>query len=237
MSTTSKAPDDAVEYHGALAQEWEQRYQRKAFQVRIQVLKECLDGQEVRGASWLDAGCGTGTLSRILAKQGCRVTGIDAAPAMVKQAKSLASKSKLSHLLEFHCVDGIARLEFPDQSFDGILCSSVLEYLTDPVHCLLELIRVLRPGGMLMVSVPNRESITRRVQLVCRSLGKRLGKNWFKYLEISKNWYSVDEFRRQLERSGMTPEKVVIFAGPFPRRIQRSPKWGSLMMFAARRNQ
>src|ERR1700733_4866348 len=155
MSTASKESHDAVEYHGALAEEWEQRYQGKSFRVRVQVLKECLEGHEIRGASWLDAGCGTGTLSRILAERGCHVTGIDAAPAMVKQAKSLANKSTLSHLLEFHCVDDIDRLEFPDQSFAGILCSSVLEYLADPAACLLELVRVLRPGGMLIVSVPN----------------------------------------------------------------------------------
>jgi 2-polyprenyl-3-methyl-5-hydroxy-6-metoxy-1,4-benzoquinol methylase len=236
MSAATNKRTAAVEYHGVLAEQWEQRYQRKSFRVRVEVLKECLDGQEIRGSSWLDAGCGTGTLSRILAERGCYVTGVDAAPAMVEKAKSLAAKSELSRLLTFHQVDDVAHMEFRDNSFDGILCSSVLEYLADPGACLLELVRVLRPGGMLMVSVPNRESITRRVQVVCRSLGKRLGQDWLKYLEISKNWYSVDEFRRELERCGMKTGKVVIFAGPFLRRIQQSPNWGSLMMFVARRN-
>ena len=44
-------------------------------------------------------------------------------------------------------------------SCDGVLCSSVLEYVSDVDTCLKEFARVLRPAGLLLVSVPNRHSI------------------------------------------------------------------------------
>ena len=46
------------------------------------------------------------------------------------------------------------RLPFPDQAFDKIICAEVLEHLPDDLSAMAELARVLRPGGLLAVSVP-----------------------------------------------------------------------------------
>lgn len=237
MSAITDKRVNAVEYHGALAGAWEQRYQKKSFRVRLEVLTECLPSEDLTHEYWLDAGCGTGTLSRALAGHGARVVGVDAAPPMVEKARSFAERSTLAHLLEFHEVHNIDRLPFPDQTFDGVLCSSVLEYLADPDECLASFVRVLRPGGMLIVSVPNRASLTRQAQAVCRTLGRRFGRKWFEYLNISRNWYSQDEFRRKLAAHSLVEQRTIIFGGPFCRRMQSLPIWGSLMMFAARRSQ
>ena len=132
-------PADAVTYHASLAPDWEQRYQKRSFQMRETVLRKCLEGRDLAGEFWLDAGCGTGTLSRWLAARGCRVLGVDAAPEMVIRATQLAGSHSYFDQLKFAGVDTIANVAVGDSSLDGVLCSSVLEYVPDPSACLTEL--------------------------------------------------------------------------------------------------
>src|SRR5271170_3021968 len=132
----------AVSYHASLANDWEHRYQKRSFQVRQNVLLKSLQGRDLAGTLWLDAGCGTGTLARWLAGRGCGVLGVDAAPEMVAAANQSLEFESHSDRLSFVRVSTLARLALDDGSLDGILCSSVLEYLPDPRACLTEFARV-----------------------------------------------------------------------------------------------
>jgi 2-polyprenyl-3-methyl-5-hydroxy-6-metoxy-1,4-benzoquinol methylase len=224
----------AIEYHGQLAGCWEQRYQKRSFKARQAALAECLECLDLAGASWLDAGCGTGTLSRFLAERGCSVLGVDAAIEMVEAAARLAQRDKSVHL-NFERVETIAQLPLASNSCDGVLCSSVLEYVAEVDLCLKEFARVLRPGGVLLVSVPNRHSMVRLTQAACYRLGKCLGRSWLAFLDHSRNQYSVEQFERTLDASGFCSEKVIAFGSPLPTWAQRSRYGGSLWMFVARR--
>ncbi len=225
----------AIAYHGQLASDWEQRYRKRSFKARQAVLVECLQARDLTGGSWLDAGCGTGTLSRLLAARGCSVLGVDAAKEMVEAADQLAQGGDRSVQLKFQLVETIARLPLVSNSCDGILCSSVLEYVPDVDACLKEFARVLRPGGLLLVSVPNQHSIVRRAQAGCHRLGKWLGQNWITFLDYSRNQYSANQFGRTLAAHGFCSEKIVAFGSPLPKWAQRSRYGGSLLMFVARR--
>src|SRR5436309_14742074 len=86
---TSDLEDGAVTFHGTLAGEWEQKYCKRSFGIRQEVVRECLEGISLKGATWLDAGCGTGTLARWLAEQGCVVEAVDAAPELLRVAQTL----------------------------------------------------------------------------------------------------------------------------------------------------
>jgi len=227
-------PLEAVAYHRQLAKDWEQRYQKRSFKARQAVLVECLEARDLAGGSWLDAGCGTGTLSRLLAERGCKVLGVDAAREMVEAAGQQVQRGE-SVQLKFERVETIARLPMASHSFDGVLCSSVLEYVPDVDACLREFARVLRPGGLLLVSVPNRHSILRLAQFGCRRLGKLLGQSWFLFLDYSRHQYSADQFERRLAVSGFCSEKVVHFGSPLPKWVQRRRWGGSLLMFVARK--
>src|SRR5208283_2970674 len=169
-----------------------------SFQARQTVLVECLQARDLAGGSWLDAGCGTGTLSRLLAERGCRVLGVDAAMEMVEAAGQLAQGGDRSAQLKFERVETIAQLPLVSHSCDGVLCSSVLEYVSDVDVCLKEFARVLRPGGLLLVSVPNRYSMVRLTQTAGNRMGKWLGKSWIAFMDYSRNQYSASQFERCL---------------------------------------
>jgi len=226
---------DAVAYHASLARQWEQRYRKPSFQIRETVLLKSLQGWNLAGSLWLDAGCGTGALSRWLAARGCGVLGVDASQEMVGAAIQSAQLHNYFERLDFVRITSVAHLALDDASLDGVLCSSVLEYVPDPRACLGEFARVLRPGGLLVVSVPNRNSLVRRMQLASYYLGDRLGQSWCKFLEYSRHQYSAREFERLLGLSGFAGQRIVPFGGPAPSLAQRSRHWAPLLMFVAQK--
>jgi 2-polyprenyl-3-methyl-5-hydroxy-6-metoxy-1,4-benzoquinol methylase len=228
-------PEDVVSYHGKLAEDWENRYQKKSFQARIEVLEECLQGLDLAGKEWLDAGCGTGTLSRYLAAKGCRVTGVDASPRMIEVAREQAGKDVRSAQMRFDAVqkETIAQLPNAEASLDGILCSSVLEYMPNVERCLTSFARVIKPGGLLLVSVPNAQSVVRRAQVSAHKMGRLLGRSWLDFIEYSRNEYSTSEFEALLRSQSFEVKTVITFGSPLPHWMQRQRFGGSLLMFLA----
>jgi ubiquinone/menaquinone biosynthesis C-methylase UbiE len=97
----------------------------------------------------LDAGCGTGFLSFELAARGHRVTGVDFAPAMLTEARRKAAERAVS--VRFEEADA-EHLPFPDASFDLAISRHLLWTLPHPEVAIDEWIRVLRPGGRLVVA-------------------------------------------------------------------------------------
>jgi 2-polyprenyl-3-methyl-5-hydroxy-6-metoxy-1,4-benzoquinol methylase len=236
MRTAANEQARAVAYHGDLAANWEARYRKPAFQARLRTLKECLAGRRLQGQAWLDAGSGTGTLARFLAENGCQVLGVDASIEMITAARQSALNSAVRDSLQFDLIESLANLPHPRAAFEGILCSSVLEYVPDVAACLAEFHRVLRPGGLLLVSVPNRRSIIRRAQVGAHRLGAALHQKWLAFLDHSRNEYSSAAFRALLQDHGFVVERIIPFGSPIPHWLQRQEFGGSLLMFCATRN-
>jgi 2-polyprenyl-6-hydroxyphenyl methylase/3-demethylubiquinone-9 3-methyltransferase len=230
-----------VAYHRELAVGWEQRYRKPAFKARLRAVEECLAGHDLHGQRWLDAGCGSGTLARYLLEAGANVLGVDAAEEMITLARELAREDVAKHnvdneptrQLRFEHITTIAHLPLANQSLDGILCSSVLEYVPDPVACLAEFVRVLRPGGLLVVSVANRNSFVRRAQVATHHLGSLVRQRWCAFLDYSRNQYAAAAFRTLLEEHGFSTENVIPFGSPIPHWLQRWEYGGSLLAFCA----
>jgi 2-polyprenyl-3-methyl-5-hydroxy-6-metoxy-1,4-benzoquinol methylase len=235
LTTPESTAKDAVAYHRELAVGWEQRYQKPAFKARLRAIEECLAGHDLHGQHWLDAGCGSGTLARYLFEDGADVLGVDAAEEMITLARELAiaMHDEPTRQLRFEHITTIAHLPLADQSLDGILCSSVLEYVPDPAACLTEFARVVRPGGLVVVSVANRNSLVRKAQLAAHRLGRILGQRWCAFLDYSHNDYAAAGFRRVLNEHGFTPGKVIPFGSPIPHWLQRQEFGGSLLAFSA----
>jgi SAM-dependent methyltransferase len=104
------------------------------------------------GGELLDLGCGSGELARSLAADGYVVTGCDIAPAMVRQATE-ADRERTVRWIRL--APRWKALPLPAGSLDTIVAASVLEYVWDPPAVLADCARVLRPGGVLLCTVPN----------------------------------------------------------------------------------
>src|SRR5438309_254975 len=100
------------------------------------------------GLDALDAGCGTGFLTFELAARGHRVTGVDFAPAMIVEARRKAAERGVAVRLEEADAE---QLPFASASFDLAVSRHLLWTLPHPDAAIDEWIRVLRPGGRLVV--------------------------------------------------------------------------------------
>ena len=108
---------------------------------------------ELVGQRVLDVGCGTGVVTRDIARQvgpGGLVVGVDPTPVFVEIAERLRQEANLDGL-HYQTGDGRA-LDFPDSSFDVVMAITVLSHLPARTQVLAELARVVRPGGRLLVT-------------------------------------------------------------------------------------
>lgn len=97
----------------------------------------------------LDGGCGMGYLSMVMGElYPCTIVGVDGDRGRLQWAQRERVPAQLAQV-------DIDALPFPDASFDKVLLSEVLEHLPDDEASLRELWRVLRPGGVVAISVPH----------------------------------------------------------------------------------
>lgn len=125
-------------------------------QSRMTLVIETIDRYAVEGGRALDVGCGTGFLLERLAERGYRGVGVDLSEESVGFAKARLEEIGAADRLD--AVVGSA-YEPPRGPFDLITLTDVLEHLEDPRACLRALADRLAPGGLLVVSTPNRRSL------------------------------------------------------------------------------
>lgn len=104
----------------------------------------------------LDVGCGVGHWSRCLAPllpPSCQITGIDRESRWIEEARKRSAETG-SVSISF-CQGEAEHLPFPDGTFDMVTCQTLLIHIKDPVAAIREMIRVLTPGGMLVIVEPN----------------------------------------------------------------------------------
>jgi ubiquinone/menaquinone biosynthesis C-methylase UbiE len=107
----------------------------------------------IQGEKILDAGCGNGGISIAFASAGAEVTGVEVEEELYNISIQHAKLHDLR--VNFLLYDG-GRLPLQDNSFDAAVSTSVLEHTSDPVLYLEEILRVLRPGGSLYLTFPNK---------------------------------------------------------------------------------
>ncbi|MCE2450013.1 MAG: class I SAM-dependent methyltransferase [Candidatus Latescibacteria bacterium] len=107
----------------------------------------------------LDAGCGPGETVIDLMQRNWSLWGIDIADAMIEIARGKLAKVKGKTNPVHFSVGDIENLDFEPDQFDLIICSGVIEYLSDDEKWSRELDRVLKPGGILIINITNRYAV------------------------------------------------------------------------------
>jgi len=111
------------------------------------------------GHAVLDLGCGAGTFCRLAAGDGARVTGIDAAPALVAIARERVSDGRFD-------VGDIQSLPYEDRVFDRVTAFNSLQFVPEPSTALAEIRRVTKPGARVYILVWGRQEHTELVAVM-----------------------------------------------------------------------
>ena len=140
---------------GARAQDWAAYVE----QVGLPLFGAALDAARVTsGTRLLDAGCGAGLLSLLASLRGAQVTALDASPGLLAIARQRLPAADVRE-------GDLEALPFADASFDAVTAVNSLFYADDMGAAMRELVRVVRPGGRVVVTAwgpPERCEFLRR---------------------------------------------------------------------------
>ena len=206
MSETSILPAEAAHFGGLAGDWWDPKgasaMLHRLNPVRLGYLRDQVDQhwaldecklRPLEGKSALDVGCGAGLLAEPLARMGARVTAIDAAPELIEVAKAHATGAGLAIDYRFVAVERL------DGQFDLVTAMEVIEHVADPQGFVNSLAARLAPGGLLLLSTPNRTAWSR---LLTITLAEGLGR-------IPRGTHDYDQFidpdhmRSLLAKAGM----------------------------------
>jgi ubiquinone/menaquinone biosynthesis C-methylase UbiE len=155
--------------------------------------------QEPRRGQLLDVAAGSGIAASALADQGWKVSAVDISDELVEQIRSRVPIEALTHDL------AAGPLPFDDGSFDAVFAGEILEHLVDTGGFLAELCRVMRPGGIAVLTTPNLASLENRMRL---AVGRY--PIWVEY-ELGGQGhvraYTLPALRAQLRRHGFRVER------------------------------
>jgi len=183
-ATSNAAPTIRAEeaaHFGRMAAEWwnprgSSAMLHKLNPVRLGFIREAIDGQwngesrslkPLAGKRAIDVGCGAGLLCEPLARLGAAVTGVDAAAENVAAARAHAEGAGLA--IDYRHGD-LAALELG--RFDLVTSMEVIEHVADKGAFVHALAQSLAPGGLMVLSTPNR---TTRSRLLLVEAAERLG--------------------------------------------------------------
>lgn len=180
-ATTTINPEEARHF-GTMAADWwnpkgSSAMLHKLNPVRLRYIRAALDShwgtdphslRPLAGKRALDVGCGAGLLCEPLARLGAAVTGIDAAPENVAVAQAHAAGQGLA--IDYRAT-GVEQLGAPG-AFDLVTSMEVIEHVADPRLFVRGLVEALAPGGLMILSTPNRTPLSKLAMI---TVGEGLG--------------------------------------------------------------
>lgn len=171
---------------------------------RLRVLENVREviGSNIQGKVLLDIGCGWGHALEFFRKQGLECYGIEPCEPAVEYCRKRGLNVLLGDLDE---------AKFHEKSFDIVTLFNVLEHLPDPVLALRKIFEILRPGGILVVDVPNEFN---PLQIAGRDLHQT--GNWWVAPPAHLNYFNPETLSRLISGLGYV---VKIVESSFPLEI------------------
>jgi ubiquinone/menaquinone biosynthesis C-methylase UbiE len=157
--------------------------------------------------AFLDAGCGDGRyLAALDAELPERVAGVDISERILDTARARVPRADFRQA-------NLESLPFADGEFDLVLSSQVIEHVVDAAAALRELVRVLQPGGTLVLSTDNKWNVVTRVLNAPRmaAAGALRLRGSRGLIESPATPYTAKSLRRLVEQSGLLVEHVETF--------------------------
>ncbi len=207
-------------FHEEIAAGWTAGYARGAFARRLDLIRIILRRHVKPGDSWVDLGCGSGVLCRELLALGASVVAVDGSRRMLAHAREQMGSEDAGRVnwiqSDVQSIDALKNV-----AFNGVLCSSVIEYLDRPDALLKEVARILSPGGVLVISLPPTLSTVRAFQKGIRAFMSMFGKDRFTYLSVSRLEVSPRAIDRLLQEAGFSVIRSTKFDPILPRALLR----------------
>lgn len=167
--------------------------------------RAAIDAAETVGGRILEVGVGTGiSLPHYRAES--RITGIDIADQMLDKARDRVKRLRLTHVERIAIGDAEA-LDFDDASFDVVVAQYVVSAVPHPDRALSEFLRVVRPGGMIVIATRlgaeagMRAKIERALMPITSRLGWRTDFPW----SIYGDWAARNPEAELVERRPLPP--------------------------------
>ena len=138
------------------------------------------------GATLLDIGCGTGDFLREAVSAGYAVTGVEFSPSSAATAAARVAGTVIQGTLESAAFGG--------GSFDIVASTDVIEHVRDPLSFAREVRRILKPGGVAIISTPDLDSWSHRL----------LGRRWVEYKIEHLLYFNHRSLELLLRQAGFT---------------------------------
>ncbi len=156
LASPSIAVSEVARFSAQAGEWWNPRGAFRALHemgpLRLSYIK-AVAGGTLRGLAVLDVGCGGGLMAEAMAREGARVTGLDASAEAIAVAKEHAAKGGLKIDYRQGSAEALAQT---GATFDVITALEIVEHVADPESFMAALANMLRPGGKLIVSTVNR---------------------------------------------------------------------------------
>ena len=189
---------DAVRYYSEVASEFDASYAADANRLeRLRVWRGFLDRHAAGAQRAYDLGCGSGVFTVELASRGIETTGIDGAQGMLEVAARSAERLGLANVRFEQRLLPFDPSGMP--AADLVISSSVVEYLDSVDQALASFRELLREGGILIFSLSNRDSLSRKL---VRAVHALTGKP--SYFGLLKHMLTAEEVAETTRRAGFT---------------------------------
>ncbi len=200
--------NDAVAWHSRNAVQFDGNYARqRAFDERRKIWFDILDRFGGPDHFVVDVGCGSGVFSLYAAQRNATVLGVDGSREMIDLCERRRKETSQNNVT-FTQTDIATLTDVVRARPNLIICSSVLEYVTDFERVLQTFSSLIAPGGIVAISMPNPASLFRRIEPIVYKLTGRP-----KYFGFVRNIVSVNRMAQLLSQAGLEPIESRYFAG------------------------